>query len=136
MNNSRLRHLGITLTLQNCDTKKGIALRTRIENTGGRPQTLIVCPDMLLCCVEGLHILVKNHDGLGMGCLDVCNAQEPSHHEVFLPERASFAFDMTIPVERLPASFRKRGEDISLSVCYEFGEDSVVCSNVVKAKWK
>ena len=125
----------ITLALKSAVTNAGINLRVEITNTSEAPYTLRVCPAMLMCCVEGLHPLV-GVDGTGMGLLDVCKAQKPVGHEVFLPVAASFAFDLTIPVDRLPKGARQPGKDLTVVLCYTLGEKDLVHSNVIKTSLK
>jgi len=127
--------VGITLTLKDCSLKDGVRMRVEMENKGAEPYTLRVCPAMLLCCVKGLHPMIA-FDETGMGLLDVCKAQKPGDHEVFLPSQTSFAFDLLIPPDRLPEAGRKAGKGLKVFLAYELGNQKLVHSNVVQAALK
>jgi len=124
--------LNIVLTLRGADTEQGVLLRVNIENQHQAPYSLGVCPFMLICCVKGAHVYIRDEDW-GIGLLDVCSATKPSQREVLLTGRASFAFDVTVPMERLPEAQRKRGKKLEAKLCYEIGEGSLVWSNPVQA---
>ena len=124
--------LNIELTLRGADTEQGILLRVKIENQDQAPYALGVCPFMLMCCVKGAHVYIRDEDWV-IGLLDVCSARKPSQREVLLPANASFAFDVRVPMERLPKAQRKRGKKLEARLCYELGEGTLVWSNPVQA---
>ena len=127
--------VALTVTLKNCGLKEGVCLRSEIENKGTVSRILQVCPEMYLCCVKDLHLLVS-FDNTGMGLVDLCKQQQPTPHEVFLPPQASFAFDVRIPAERLPKAAMEANKKITLVLCYAYGEGKLVHSNVVQAELK
>ena len=125
--------VAVRLALKSSSLAEGIALRVEIENQGAEPYSLHVCPTMKLCCVSGLHPMLSYGD-TGMGLCDVCASAKPAKNEVFLPSGATFAFNMRLPPERLPAEAAKAGKAINVFLCYELGEQRLVHSNVVKAE--
>ena len=124
--------LNVELTLRGVDTEQGILLRAMIENQNQTPCALGVCPFMLICCVKGAHVYIRDGDW-GIGLLDVCSAKKPPQREVLLPANASFTFDVRVPMERLPEARRKKGKRLEARLCYELGEDTLVWSNPVQA---
>jgi hypothetical protein len=124
--------LSIELALRGADTEQGILLRPNIENQEETPYALGVCPFMLICCVQGAHVYIRDEDW-GIGLLDVCSARKPSQREVLLPANASFTFDVRVPMERLPEGQRTKGKKLEVRLCYELGEETLIWSNPVLA---
>jgi len=127
--------LNIVLQLKEADPETGISLRVSFENNGPDAISLDVCPAMLLCCVKGLHPLVTCED-TGVGLLDVCKVAKPTSHEVYLPIRSAFSFDLNIPPERLPAACLEKGRQVSVCLLYETEDAQSVRSNAVEAVMK
>ena len=127
--------VNITLQLKDASVEAGILLRVMFQNSGQEGMSLSVCPNMLLCCVKGLHPLITC-ENTGIGLLDVCTVSRPTSHEVYLPRDAAFSFDLNIPPDRLPDACAEKGRQISVCVCYEMEDGVSVRSNVVQVAMK
>ena len=121
----------LSLLSKGADCTDGIRLRAEIINRGSAPYSLSVCPAMLLCCVKGLHPLIA-YDETGMGLMDLCTKPKPTPHEVLLPVNAAFAFDINIPIDRLPDACKEPGKAVQVKLCFELGEGKLVHSEAVK----
>jgi hypothetical protein len=127
--------VALAVTLKSADSKDGVCVRTEVLNRGKEPYKLAVCPAMLMCCVRGLHPMIA-FDQSGMSLLDLCKEKKPTPREVFLPATASFAFDLRIPVDRLPEMCRQAGKKFYVLASFELGEMKFVHSNVVEVELK
>jgi len=127
--------INITLQLKNANIEEGILLRVMFQNSGHEAMSLSVCPNMLLCCVKGLHPLITCEDA-GIGLLDVCTVSRPTSHEVYLPVDSAFSFNLNIPSNRLPSACSEKGREISVCVCYEMEDGLSVRSNVIRVAMK
>jgi hypothetical protein len=105
-----------------------------MDNKGTTPYSLVVCPDMLISCVVGAHVLTSQ-EGWSAGLVDVCRAPKPSGREVLLVPNASYGFDIRIPTARLPKYLRESGRGFTLQLLYEIEEQRCAESNVVKVNW-
>lgn len=123
--------INIAMELKAAGLETGISLRVSFENNGPNAISLNVCPAMLLCCVKGLHPLVTCED-TGVGLLDVCKVSKPTSHEVYLPIRAAFSFDLNIPPDRLPTACLEKGRQVSVCLFYEMDDAQSIRSNAVK----
>ena len=126
--------IGVNLELKSSAPAEGLTLRAEMENRGSEPHVLSVCPHMLMSCVVGAHVLVRQ-EGWSAGLVDVCKAPKPSGREALLPPKASYGFDLTIPAERLPATLMKRGTGFSVQLLYEIEDQRCAESNVVQVNW-
>lgn len=125
----------ITLQLKDASVETGILVRVMFQNSGLEGMSLSVCPNMMLCCVKGLHPLITCED-TGIGLLDVCTVSRPTSHEVYLPRGSAFSFDLNIPPDRLPSECAEKGRQISVCVCYEMEDGASVRSNVIQVAMK
>ena len=123
--------VSLGLTVKKASLGDGLALRVEVANTSAAPYSLTVCPDMQLCCVRGLHVLLGSEQ-TGLGLLDLCKAQKPQPHETFLPAGATFAFDLTIPPERIPQTMREAGREIQVKLCFCLSDGGVIHSPTAK----
>jgi hypothetical protein len=126
--------IGLDLELGKADTEEGLTLRVEMDNRGSVPYALAVCPQMLMSSVVGAHLLVRQ-EGWSGGLVDVCEAPKPSPREAFLPPKASYGFDIKVPIERLPDSLRKNGRSFTVQLVYEIEDLRCAESNVVQVSW-
>jgi hypothetical protein len=126
--------IGVNLELKGAALSEGVRLRAQMENRGSEPYALSVCPNMLMSCVVGAHVLIRQA-GWSAGLLDVCSTPKPSGREALLPPNASYGFDLTIPMERLPKSLTENGDGFTLQLLYEIEDQRCAESNVVQVNW-
>lgn len=126
--------LALSVIVKQHSATEGISLRAEIKNTSDAPRSIRVCPEMLMCCVVDLHLMV-GYDDTGMGLLDVCNKKtDVVMHEVFLPVGATFSFDLKIPIVRLPKAANTPGKKLSILTCYADESTNVIHSNTVSCE--
>ncbi len=127
--------LDIEVSAKSASLQDGVSLRINLHNTGNVPQSFQVCPTMSLCCVKGLAPMLA-YDDTGMSLLNVCQSAKPKVHETYLPAGSEFAFDLTIPIDKLPEACRKAGKPLSFSFRYLSDTGVTTDSNTVTVELK
>jgi len=82
----------------------------------------------------GARLRVRK-EGWSAGLVDVCEVPKPSPREALLPPKASYGFDIKVPMARLPDSLRKNGGDFTVQLLYEIEDLRCAESNVVQVSW-
>lgn len=122
--------VAVVVSVTSADAEKGVRLRIEIRNVAAKPHTFAVCDSMTLCCVKDLHPLI-GHGDTKMGLQDLCRKEKPTAHDVFLPAKATFAFDAAIPPGWLPESVLSGQDELRIQFCYDLGNKQTVHSNAV-----
>lgn len=124
--------IAITLTLKSRDAAEGIKAHVEIVNRHESPFVLHTCSGQHLCCVKDLHPMLA-YDGTGIGLTDFCKEAKPTSQEVVLQPGKSYAFELQIPAQRIPANAGKTGKKPCLFLSYQLTTNTAVYSNVVAA---